>query len=103
MNVVHSLRTIARTPWGFMGYVETVIDDLDPVTLEEAKKRNLRDVQDRLTPSATFPGHQPLTPVGGTPIIIAETLVTQDPLGAEEDDVLQKFEEYEIPFWKMAG
>lgn len=102
MTTVHTLRTIAKTPWGFMGYAGTTLSEVNPVTLEEARKDNLRVVSDRLVPQGTFPGHQVRTPVADTTITVAETLVEQDLMGETEDKV-ERFEEYEIPFWKMTG
>jgi hypothetical protein len=100
---VHTLRTIAKTPWGFMAYAGTTLEgEVNPITLENARKDNLRVVQDRLTPGGTFPGHQPRTPVADTTITISETLVKQDLMG-ETDDHVERFEEYEIEYWKMTG
>lgn len=97
---VWTLRTIAKTPWGFMGYAATTLEEVNPITVEKARKTNLRTVQDRLTPNATFPGVQIRTPVADTTITVSETLVAQD-LMSDDEDHLEKFEEYEIPFWKM--
>lgn len=100
---IWTLRTIAKTPWGFMGYVATTLDEVNPITLEKARKTNLRAVQDRLTPGGTFPGQAPRTPVADTTIRVSETLVAQDLMSDGDDEHLEKFEEYEIPYWKMTG
>ena len=105
---IHTLRTIAKTPWGFMGYAATTLEEVNPVTIEQAQRDNLRVVQKRLTPGGnlmtpmTFPGHRVPTPVADTTITVAETLVEHDPMGEGEEKV-ERFEEYEIPYGKMTG
>lgn len=99
---IHTLRTIAKTPWGFMGYVATTVEDpSNEAEVELARLDNLRTVQTRLTPGVTFPGHTVLTPVADTTISVSETLVSQDPMGEDPDDMI-RFDEYEIQYGQMA-
>lgn len=100
-TTVHTLRAIAKTPWGFMAYAGTTLSEVNPITLEEAKKDTLRVLQSRLTPGGTFPGHRPRTPSADTTITVNEKLVSADLMTGKES--VEEFNEYEIPYWKMVG
>lgn len=101
---VWSFRTTARTPWGFMSHAATTLDEIDPISVEEAQRTNLRTVQERLTPDVTFPGFQIRTPNADTTIHVIETLVGQDLMSEDDEgDHLEQFAEYEIEYWRMSA
>lgn len=98
---IHTLRTIAKTPWGFIAYAATTLEDPDnEADLALARHDNLRAVKDRLIPGGTFPGHRPILPNADTTISVSESLVSQDPMGEGDDDMI-RFNEYEIQYGQM--
>lgn len=99
-----TFRTTAQTPWGFIALAQTTLDEVNPITMEQARRRNLRTLTENLTPQTTFPGFQVRTPVADTTIRITERLVIQDPMADDStNDVIETFPEYEIEFWRMGG
>lgn len=101
---ITTLRTTAVTPWGFIGLAQTTLPEVNPITLEEARKDNLRVAADRLVPQVTFPGTTVRTPTADTTITVTERIVIQDPMADDDSgDVIEALPEYEIPFWKMTG
>jgi hypothetical protein len=99
---VISLRTFAKTPWGFIGLAQTTLPEINPITLEEARKQNLKDAAERLVPM-NFPGIKIRTPTADTTIHVTERLVIHDPMSDEESEMIEALPEYDIEYWRMGG